>query len=140
LSAALIDQRTRLSPTMVGGMDVRLATKQDVPAVMALESRYYVGNLDQVEQAEGFASILQPREWFDRAVDTNGLHIAVDGQGAAAGFIAMTEPPTLNAVTAQAYRDRFDLGVLRFRRQSSGSPHDDDQARRRVVGDFRGRW
>ncbi len=72
---------------------VRLATRADVPAVVALESRYYVGNLDAVEQADGFISVLHSADWFHRAVDTAGLHVAVTDDGAVAGFIVVTPPP-----------------------------------------------
>lgn len=144
-------------------LTIRLARKSDVTDIMALESRYYVGNLDQSRRADGFISALQSREWFERAIDDGGLHVAVI-DGAVAGFIAVTEPPprstpglpplmtamldlaevtefdgapiaaqryalrgpvligeqargrgiytAFNTVTAMAYRDRFDIGVL----------------------------
>lgn len=145
-------------------MAIRLATRQDIPAVMALEARHYVGNLDTSEHADGYISNLHPQEWFNRAVDTAGVHVAVTDDGDVQGFIAVTAPPTrsdvgtspiiramlelaanlefngqpiaqqrfafrgpvlidqaargrglysaFNAVTREAYRERFDLGVL----------------------------
>ena len=132
--------------------------------MMALEARHYVGNLDPSEHAEGFISILHPQEWFNWAVDSGGVHVAVGDDGAVVGYIAVTEPPAdpdlgsspiiramlelsasldfngkpisrqrfafrgpvlidraargrglyseFNAVTREAYRERFDLGVL----------------------------
>lgn len=79
---------------------VRLATRADVPGVMALESRYYVGNLDATEQEDGFISVLHSADWFYRAFDTAGLHVAVTDDDAVAGFIAVTPPPP-----------RFDPGL-----------------------------
>ena len=86
-------------------MTIRLATAADVTGVMALESRYYIGNLDADHRAEGFISALQPREWFEHAIAEGGLHVAVnDGASvddasvdeAVLGFIAVTEPPPRN--------------------------------------------
>ena len=143
---------------------IRLATRKDVPGLAALESRYYIGNLDPDEQAEGFISVLHPPHWFTQAVDVGGVHVAVTEDDEVAGFIAVTAPPdpaqtglpaivramldlaqtlewrgkpialqrfafrgpvcidaeirgrgvysAFNAVTAKAYHDRFDLGVL----------------------------
>ncbi len=63
--------------------------------MMALEERHYVGNLDASELSAGFISILHPQEWFDWAVDSAGVHVAVDQTtGAVTGFIAVTAPPT----------------------------------------------
>jgi len=142
---------------------IRLATPADIDGLIELESRYYIGNLDPAQRAEGFISMLLPREWFERTIASGGLHVAVIGD-AVAGFIGMTEPPprnapglpplttamldlaetiefngapiaqqryairgpvciaeqargrgiytAFNAVTRQAYRDRYDLGVL----------------------------
>lgn len=75
-------------------MMIRLATRDDVPALMAMEARNYVGNLDPSQRSEGFISILHPQRWFTSAVDTGGVHVAVDDDGSVAGFIAVTAPPT----------------------------------------------
>lgn len=143
---------------------IRLATQDDVPGLTALESRYYIGNLDTDEQASGFISVLHPPHWFTQAVDAGGVHVAVTEDDEVAGFIVVTAPPdptetglpaivramlelaqtlewhgkpialqrfafrgpvcigaeirgrgvysAFNAVTAKAYQDRFDLGVL----------------------------
>jgi hypothetical protein len=143
---------------------IRPATHDDVAGLATLESRYYIGNLDAAEYADGFISILHPPHWFARAVDAGGVHVAVTGDDEVAGFIVVTAPPdptetglpaivramldlaqtlewngkpialqrfafrgpvcigpemrgrgvysAFNAVTAKAYRDRFDLGVL----------------------------
>ncbi len=74
-------------------MTIRLATQCDIPAVMALEERHYVGNIDASEHAEGFISILHPRGWFESAVNAAGVHVAVSEEGAIQGFIAVTAPP-----------------------------------------------
>ena len=37
-------------------MEIRLATIDDIPALRALEERYYSGNLDPSERAEGYIS------------------------------------------------------------------------------------
>lgn len=145
-------------------MDIRLATRDDVAAMMSLESLNYVGNLTASDRAGGFISMLHPQTWFETAVDAAGMHVAVTGEGEIAGFIAVTPPPidtgahnppiidamlalaetltvsgrpiaqqryairgpviidraargqglytAFNAVTCDAYRDRFDFGVL----------------------------
>lgn len=71
---------------------IRLATPMDIDGLIALESRYYVGNLDPSQRAEGFISVLHPREWFGHAIDEGGIHIAVVDE-AVAGFVAITAPP-----------------------------------------------
>ncbi len=145
-------------------MAIRLATRHDIPALIALEERNYVGNLEESERSQGFISILHPQMWFDLAVESDGIHVAVTDDGAIAGFIAVTPPPSpavarsspilqamlrlaetlefngapiaqqrfafrgpvlidraargrglytaFNAVTRDAYRERFDLGLL----------------------------
>jgi hypothetical protein len=147
----------------VKGVAIRLAQQSDVSGLMALESRYYVGNLDQSRRADGFISVLHSRDWFERTINDGGLHVAVI-ESTVAGFIAVTDPPprttpdlpplmtamldlaetiefngapiaaqryalrgpvligeqargrgiysAFNTVTAQAYRDRYDIGVL----------------------------
>lgn len=132
--------------------------------MMALEERYYVGNLDVSQRAEGFISILHPQHWFAGAVDSAGMHVAMADDGVIQGFIAVTAPPPgadagsspiiramvglaarltfdgmpiaqqrfafrgpvlidrsarglglyslFNEITREAYRERFDLGVL----------------------------
>lgn len=63
---------------------------------MALESRYYIGNLPPAARSSGFVSVLHSRDWFVRAIDEGSLHVAVIDQRVA-GFIAMTAPPHKNA-------------------------------------------
>jgi hypothetical protein len=144
--------------------DVRLATRADLDGLVALESRYYIGNLDPAEHAGGFISVLHSPEWFAAAVDGGGVHVAATPDGEVVGFIVMTAPPDpttaglspimramlelaetlefngapiagqryairgpvciaaeargqgvysrFNAVTREAYRDRYDVGVL----------------------------
>ena len=86
---------------------VRLATRADVPGVMALESRYYVGNLDVTEQEDGFISVLHSADWFSGAVDTAGLHVAVTDDEALAAFHALCRYegiiPALESSHALAY-------------------------------------
>lgn len=142
---------------------IRLATAADVPALVALEGRYYVGNLPPEMRANGYISIQHSAEWFAAAVAAAGMHVA-ELAGDVVGFIAVTAPPAralaapgsiaramldlteamrfhgrplvrqrvawrgpvliaeaarglgiytaFNAVTREAYRDRFDVGVL----------------------------
>lgn len=72
---------------------IRLATQRDVPGLTALESRYYIGNLDPDEQANGFISILHPPQWFSRVIADGGIHVAVTGSDDVAGFMAVLAPP-----------------------------------------------
>ena len=77
------------------GATIRLATPTDVDDVdglMALESRYYVDNLDPSRRAEGFISVLHSRDWFEDTIADGGLHVAIIDD-AVAGFIGMTAPP-----------------------------------------------
>lgn len=74
------------------GATIRLATQTDVDGLLALESRYYVGNLDPSRRAEGFISVLHSREWLEQTIADGGLHVAIIDD-AVAGFIAMTAPP-----------------------------------------------
>lgn len=143
---------------------IRPATPLDVPGLTALEARYFIGNLDPGQRADGFISVLHPPHWFARAVDAGGVHVAVTGEDGVAGFIVVTASPNpaetglpaivramlnltetlewsgqpialqrfafrgpvcigaeirgrgvysaFNAITAMAYRNTFDLGVL----------------------------
>jgi hypothetical protein len=72
---------------------VRLATAGDVPGIVALESRYYVDNLDASARAKGFISVLHSPQWFAAAIDSAGVHVAVTTDDGIAGFIAVTDPP-----------------------------------------------
>lgn len=80
-------------------MHIRLATRHDIPQIMELEARYYVGNLDPSERSHGFISTLHSREWFDGAVDCAGVHVAVTDDAAVKGFIAVTPPPDRSAAS-----------------------------------------
>ena len=143
---------------------IRPATQDDVPGLTALESRYYIGNLEPAAQANGFISILHPPQWFARVIAEGGIHVAVTGGNDVAGFMAVIAPPdpaetglpavlremlalteilevngtpiarqrfavhgpvciaeevrgnglysAFHAVTSNAYRNTFDLGVL----------------------------
>lgn len=62
-------------------MVIRLATRGDVPAMVDLEARNYVGNQTTAQQADGFVSILHSQEWFDSTVGSGGLHVAVNNDG-----------------------------------------------------------
>jgi len=81
-------------------MAIRLATQLDIPAMMALETRHYVGNLDASQLADGFISICHKQEWFDWAVCSGGVHVAVTDSGDLTGFIAVTDPPTASAAAS----------------------------------------
>lgn len=145
-------------------LEVRLARRGDVDGLVVLESRYFIGNLDPAEHADGFISVQHSPGWFARAVDEGGVHVAVTPDGQVVGFIVVTAPPEspapglppilaamqelaqklefngapiarqryafrgpvciaaeargqgvysrFNAVAAEAYRDRYDVGVL----------------------------
>lgn len=153
---------------------IRRAVPADVAALMELEARYYVGNLDPAERADGFLSILHSADWFTDTVAAGGVHVAEVGS-AIAGFIAVTPPPArvdsrpgtitravleladelefggvpiarqrwafrgpvlidraarghgvytaFNEVTREAYRDRYDVGVLFVAADNSRSLH-----------------
>lgn len=73
-------------------LTIRLAGPDDISALMDLESRYYVGNLDPGERADGFLSILHSAQWFIDTVRAGGIHVA-ESDGAVKGFIAMTPGP-----------------------------------------------
>lgn len=142
---------------------IRVATPADVPALVALESRYYIGNLPPESRDNGFISIQHSADWFASAIDTAGIHVA-DLAGDLVGFIVVTEMPrraeteqgsisramadltevtsfrgrplagqrvacrgpvliaeaargqgiytSFNEATREAYRERFDVGVL----------------------------
>ncbi len=144
--------------------EVRLAHRGDVDGLVVLESRYFIGNLDPNEDANGFISVQHSPGWFARAVEEGGVHVAVTPDGQVVGFIVVTAPPEqpapglppilaamqelaqtlefngapialqryafrgpvciaaeargqgvysrFNAVTAEAYRDRYEVGVL----------------------------
>ena len=131
---------------------------------MALESRYYIDNLDPVQRGDGFISVLHPSHWWTRIIAGEGVHVAVTGDDDVAGFMVVIPPPdaaepglpavlkgmldltgtlemngtpiarqrfalhgpvciaeevrgrgvysSLEAVTRDFYRDRFDVGVL----------------------------
>lgn len=142
---------------------IRMATSADVPALAALESRFFIGNLPPECRDNGFISIQHSAAWFTAAVATAGVHVA-DLAGDLVGFIVVTETPrraetepgsisramadltevtsfrgrllagqrvacrgpvliaeaargqgiytAFNEATRDAYRDRFDVGVL----------------------------
>lgn len=154
---------------MAPGVRIRLAEQRDVPGLAALESRYYIDNLDPTQRADGFISVLHPTQWWARVIEEGGVHVAVRENGVneaddVAGFMVVIAPPdptetslpavlremllltetlkmngkpiaqqryavhgpvciaeevrghgvysSLDEVTREAYRDRFDLGVL----------------------------
>ncbi len=149
---------------MVTQVRIRPATRLDVPGLVALEDRYFIGNLSPAERAGGFISLQHSPEWFTAAVDCGGVHVALTDDGRIGGFIAVLAAPrptdpdlppivravtelaqtvqmngrpiaaqryalrgpvcigaelrgrgvysAFNEVTREAYRDRFDLGVL----------------------------
>lgn len=101
---------------MTSDVAIRLATRQDIPAMMALEARYYIANLDPSERANGFISDLQSQNWFTRAVDSAGVHVAVADDDAIVGFIAVTDPPARSQVgLSPIIRAVLDLaGSLEF--------------------------
>lgn len=87
---------------MTSELAIRLATRRDVPGLVGLAERYYVGNLDPSQRAGGFISIQLSQDWFARAVDSNGVHVAVAADNAVHGFIAVTDPPTRGHVDSHS--------------------------------------
>ena len=91
-------------------MDIRLAGPGDVPAIMELEARHYIGNLGESDRAEGFISILHPADWFHATVAGGGVHVGVTDAGVVAGFIAVTPaPPPSGASVSPIIRAVLDL-------------------------------
>lgn len=82
-----------MNPSTSSVVTIRLATRADIPAIMALETRYYVDNIDPSERDKGFISNLQSQDWFNWAVSSSGIHVAVNDDDAVVGFIAVTAPP-----------------------------------------------
>jgi hypothetical protein len=78
---------------MMPDLRIRVANLRDVPGLTALESRYYIGNLDADERANGFLSILHPPQWFTRVVEDGAVHVAMTGNDDVAGFIVISAPP-----------------------------------------------
>jgi len=78
---------------MVTQVRIRPSTRLDVPALVALEDRYFIGNLSASERAGGFISVRHSPEWFARAVDCGGVHVAVSAEDRVGGFIAVLAPP-----------------------------------------------
>ena len=101
---------------MASDLAIRLATRQDIPGLMALAERYYVGNLDPSEQSKGFLSVLLSEDWFTWAVDSSGVHVAVTDDGAVVGFVGTTDPPVDGqAGSSPIVRAMLDLaGTLEF--------------------------
>ena len=149
---------------MTGDFRIRPATRLDVPGLAALEERYFIGNLTESDRADGFISVRHSATWFEQAVDSQGVHVAVADDEEIGGFIAVIDPPAwadpdlppvvramtelaqtvemngapiasqryalrgpvcigaelrgrgvysaFNAATREAYRDRYDIGVL----------------------------
>ena len=78
---------------MVTQARIRPATRLDVPALVALEEHYFIGNLSASERAGGFISIRHSPDWFARAVDCGGVHVAMTADDRVGGFIAVLAPP-----------------------------------------------
>ena len=72
---------------------IRPATRLDVPELVALEERYFIGNLSASERAGGFISVRHSPEWFARAADCGGVHVAMTDDDRVGGFIAVLAPP-----------------------------------------------
>lgn len=78
---------------MTSDVHIRLATQRDVPGLTALESRYYIDNLDPAERADGFISVLHPPQWWARVIEGGGVHVVVTGDDDVAGFMVVIPPP-----------------------------------------------
>lgn len=148
---------------MASDVQIRLARQFDVSGLVALESRYYIDNLDPAQRADGFMSVLHPSPWWARVIEEGGVHVAVTDDDVV-GFMVVSPPPdpnekslpavlkemlilaetvefngtpiaqqryavhgpvciaeevrgrgvysSLHEVTKDAYRDRYDIGVL----------------------------
>ncbi|MCW1958193.1 MAG: hypothetical protein KIH64_006540 [Mycobacterium sp.] len=72
---------------------IRPATGDDIPGLTALESRYYIDNLDPAERRNGFISVLHPPQWWSRVIEGGGVHIAVTEEDDVAGFMVVIPPP-----------------------------------------------
>lgn len=94
---------------------IRLAVKTDIPALVALAERYYVGHLDDAERADGFLSVLLSEEWFAEAIASAGMHVAEVG-GEIVGFIGITDARTPAASGTEITRAILGLAkVVQFK-------------------------
>lgn len=80
---------------MTGAIRIRPATRRDVPGLAALEERHFIGNLSESDRADGFISVRHSATWFEQAIDSRGVHVAVTDGGEIGGFIAVIAPPDL---------------------------------------------
>jgi hypothetical protein len=92
-------------------LGIRLATRADAPALLELESRHYIGNLDPHARSEGFISILHSAEWFNAAVDCGGVHVGLADDNTMQGFIAITPPPVDVDVAPPILRTMMELST-----------------------------
>lgn len=93
---------------------IRLATAADIPALLALEARYFVGNLAPEARAEGFLSVLHGERWFGDSVRAGEIHVA-EADGTVAGFIAVKPPPSRDDPGLDPIsRALFDVGGRRY--------------------------
>jgi len=91
-------------------MEIRLATLDDIPALHALEARYFVNNLSASERTGGYISVQHSQQWFTSAIATGGIHVATTDTGSLAGFIAITAPPSdPNATPSPILQAMVDL-------------------------------
>lgn len=79
------------------GPKIRLATHADVPALVTLESRYFIENVPADQRHHGFISAQHSPQWFHWAIRNCGVHIAVNDEQELVGFIAVTPPPPADA-------------------------------------------
>lgn len=81
-------------------MDIRLAARTDLPAVRELLEALYIGNLSEVERAQGFLSVRFTLEDLAQMVVEAGIVIAADG------------PQVVGAVCSSPWRAGEGRGVL----------------------------
>lgn len=72
---------------------IRLAGPTDIAALMGLETRYHISNLDPGQRADGYMSILHSARWFTDAIGARGIHVA-ESDSAVKGFIVVSPAPT----------------------------------------------
>ncbi len=78
---------------MTPGVRIRPAEHDDVDGLSALESRYYIGNLDPAQRADGVISVLHPVHRWTRAVEHGEVYVAVTGDDVVVAFMVVSSPP-----------------------------------------------
>jgi predicted GNAT superfamily acetyltransferase len=80
----------------MGAFEFRRAKSADYPAILRLQSEYYIGNLSEEEQTQGFLSAEFSREQIAVMAEDLGIMVAADA-GLIAGYLC-------------AFRNQFEHG------------------------------